>query len=416
VTAVGPASRPTAAQAALYALRLGCLSFGGPAAQLALLYREVVEERRWVSDEDYALGLKLAMVLPGPEALQCVIFSGWRLYGLGGGLVAGLAFLLPAALLLVVLSWIYVVFGGLPSVAAAVLGLKAVVVALLALALVSFARRMLTHAAALLIATVVGVSLFAHLVAVPVALGFGALCGLLWSRDTAATTAPPPEPRAWQRSGRVLATGLVLWAAPWMVLRLTAAPVATAVYEALTVVALGGFGGAYAMVAWVGDVFVHGHGWLSSADLYAGLALAEATPGPLVIVLEFYGYLIGWHAPGQVAPGTAALLLAGLAVWATFLPSFVLVLGLAPHAARFAQQPLIGRALRGVGAAVVGVIAAFASNVAVAVWAPHGMGSLDVRACLITLAAMALLATRRVGLAWILLGGMLAAWVFSVLA
>jgi chromate transporter len=404
-------SRPTPAEAARYALRLGCLSFGGPAAQLALLYREVVEQRRWISDEDYSLALKLAMVLPGPEALQCVIFSGWRLYGIWGGLVAGLAFLLPAALMLVVLSWVYVVFGALPSVATAVLGLKSVVVALLALAFVAFARRMLIEAAAILIAAVVGAALLAHLVPVPVAIGFGALCGLCRSRAATAAPPVPPEPRAWWRSARVLATGLVLWAVPWVALQVTTVvPVARAVYEALTFVALGGFGGAYAMVAWVGDVFVHARGWLSPADLYAGLALSEATPGPLVIVLEFYGYLIGWHAPGQISPAMAALLLAALGVWATFLPSFVLVLGFAPHAARFAQQPLIGRALWGVGAAVVGILAAFASNVAMAVLVPHGVASLDLRACLITLVAAILLATRRVGLSWVLLGGMLAAW------
>lgn len=365
--------RPRPVEAALYALRLGCLSFGGPAGQIALVSREVVDERAWLDAPTFARALQLAMLLPGPEALQTVIYVGWRLFGVPGAVVSGLAFLGPGAALLVVLAWIYVRFGALAPVAAGLHGLKAVVLALIVTASAGLARKLLHSAWDVAIALLsAGIVLGAHF-PVPVALAVGALSSLIGRRGPDSTPAPPWATVDVRHLGRVLGAGLILWAVPLAIAHaLEPGGIAERTYLVLSRAALGGFGGAYAVVSWVGPLFAQKYHWLGVADLAAGIGLSETTPGPLLLVLPFYGFVAGWLSVHGAGALTTALGCAALAAWATFLPSFVFVIGLAPEFESLLGRPGIARALHGVGVAVLGVIASFAVSFGRSVLLPAG--------------------------------------------
>jgi chromate transporter len=396
---------PDRATALRYGLRLGCISFGGPAGQIAILYREVVEARRWIGAEEFARALNFCMLLPGPEALQLVIYLGWRWHGTGGGVVAGLLFLLPAALLLTGLSFVYVLWGTLLPVAGVLAGLKAVVLALIAEALARIGRRALRGPAHVALAAAALVALSVLGTPFPLLLGAAALIGALAFPATPAAAAGPRPAAAWRHSVRVALVGLGLWLAPWLILRAAAAdPFLAHVYRFFTAAALLTFGGAYAVLAYVNHELAATLGWLSPPQLLAGLALAETTPGPLVLVLQFYGFVAGWNHPGTLAAGTAALWSAGLASWATFLPSFVLVLAGAPFVERLTASPRLTGALAAVTAAVVGVIASFGLAVAAAVLVPRGLADPDWLQAAIAVAALAAL-WRGADLGWVLAGG-----------
>jgi chromate transporter len=387
-----------------YGLRLGCISFGGPAGQIAILYREVVEARRWITAEEFTRALNFCMLLPGPEALQLVIYLGWRWHGTRGGIVAGLLFLLPAALLLTVLSFIYVLYGTLAPVEGVLAGLKAVVVALVAEALARIARRALRGPAHVALAVGAFVALGVLRVPFPLLIGGAALIGALAFRTAPATAAVPSRVVSWRHSARVALAGAGLWLTPWLTLKAVAAdPFLGHAYRFFTVAALVTFGGAYSVLAYANHELGAVLGWLSAPQLLAGVALAETTPGPLVLVLQFYGFVAGWSHSGTLAAGTAALLTAGLASWATFLPSFVLVLAGAPHIERLTASPRLGGALAAVTAAVVGVIASFAVAVAVGVLIPRGLADPDWLQGAIAVAALAAL-LRGADLGWVLAG------------
>jgi chromate transporter len=401
---------PTRRAALLYGLRLGCISFGGPAGQIAILHREVVDQRRWLSDAEFARALNLCMLLPGPEALQLVIYLGWRWHGVLGGIIGGLTFLVPASLLLTGLSYVYVLYGTLAPVAAAMAGLQCVVVALVLQAVARLGRRTLAGWPERLVALSAFVLLaFVH-APFPAVLAIGALTGALTQGDRGAPPRALPRPVSRGRTAVVLAAGAACWLLPWLIV-VAAAPGSRAepLYLYFTRVALGGFGGAYAVLAWVNQELVGALGWLQPRDLLAGLALSETTPGPLVLVLQFYGFATGWHSPGTLSPTASALLCSVLAAWATFLPSFVLVIALAPYVERLQANHRLAALLGGVSAAVVGVIAAFALGVASGVLVPAGRGHWpDPVAVGITVAAGAALWRSRIGLPWLLAGGALA--------
>jgi len=403
---------PAPWEAFVYSLRLGCLSFGGPAGQIALVSRELVEERRWLDAATFARALNLAMVLPGPEALQVVIYTGWRLYGVLGGIVAGLSFLVPGALLLMGLSYGYVRWGGLAPVASSLVGLKAVVIALVVLSVVQLARRLLQTRIAALIAVISFGLIAVGALPIPAVLALGALA-FVAVMPPAQLSHPVERPEIrWRAVAAVILVGLLLWLLTWVSLHRWA-PHSTAeqLFLALSRVALGGFGGAYSMVAWSGQLFVQHYGWLTSADLVAGIGLAESTPGPLLLVLQFYGFVSGWLAADAGSPLATATLCAVVASIASFLPSFVLVLAAAPAVDYLAEEPRLKRGLQGVGAAVVGVIATFALGLGRAtLWTG---GSINGLAVAIALAAGLLLATRRVGLPATLALGVCAGWWFA---
>ncbi len=408
----GGVQRPAPGVAFMYALRLGCLSFGGPAGQIALVNRELVEERRWLDAATFARALNLAMVLPGPEALQVVIYTGWRLFGAVGGIVAGLSFLVPGALLLMVLSYGYVRWGGLAPVASSLVGLKAVVMALVLLSIGQLAKRLLRSRLAWLIAAFSFGSVAVAGWPIPATLVLGAITFAMGMPAERVTRPVARRDIRWQAMGVVLLVGFLLWSLTWMSVHLWAPHSrAEQLFLALSRVALGGFGGAYSMVAWSGQLFVQHYGWLSSADLAAGIGLAESTPGPLLLVLQFYGFVSGWLAADIGSPLATASICALAASIASFLPSFVLVLAAAPAVDFLADEPRLKRCLQGVGAAVVGVIATFALGLGRAtLWSG---GSINGPALVIALGAASLLATRRLGLPATLALGVCAGWWFA---
>ena len=394
-------------------LKLGFISFGGPAGQIALLHREVVERRGWLDERSFMHALNFCMLLPGPEALQLAIYIGWRLHGVAGGLVAGLCFFLPAVVLLLGLSFVYVLYGDLPAVAATLLGLKAVVVALIAQAVLKLAARALRGVVPQALALGGFLALSFSGVPFPWVLVAAAALGMAVLRPAdAAAGDSPAAPVGALGGGRVLAAGVLLWLLPFALVALLLGPESlfSRVYLFFTQVALVTFGGAYAVLAYVNQQLVEVYGWLTPAQAVAGLALAETTPGPLVIVLQHFGFMAGWQAPAPLSPPWGAVLAALLATWATFLPSFVFIFLGAPHLERLRANPRLAGAMAGITAAVVGVIASLAVTFGHAVLFPAGVAAPDWTAVGITVVALLVLLRTRLDLLWVIAGGALAGW------
>ena len=402
---------PSRHEAFRFWLKLGFISFGGPAGQIAIMHREVVEQRRWIAEQPFMNALNFCMLLPGPEALQLAIYLGWRLHGTAGGIFAGLCFIVPAIVLLLGLSFAYAIFGQLPAIAALMFGLQATVVALIVQALIRVARRALSAPAHWLIAPAAFVVMAWHLAPFPLLLVAAALLGCLMRREAAAPTLSAATPFPW----RSLLAGVLLWALPAALLFAATGmdSIHSQVYGFFTTAALVTFGGAYAVLAYVVQQAVEVYGWLTPAQTVAGLALAETTPGPLIIVLQFVGFMAGWNAPGAAGPAATATATALLTTWATFLPSFVLILVGAPYVERLTANPRLAGALAGVTAAVVGVIANLAVVFAATVIFPAGFAAPHWPALVISIAALILLERTRLDVLWIIGGGAVAGFLAS---
>ncbi|MFF5991169.1 chromate efflux transporter [Prauserella flavalba] len=360
-------------------------TFGGPAGQIAVMQRTLVEERRWIGQQRFLHALNYCMLLPGPEAQQLAIYVGWLLNGRRGGLIAGTLFVLPGMLALLVLSAIYVAFGETTAVTAVFAGLAPAVVAIVAQAVVRVGRRALRHPALLSLAVAAFLALALFALPFPVVVAAAAAAGWLLGRfvpDTVrppreeATGGPPPlisddtlhhEPPGLGRGLRTLCVGLLLWAAP-----VAAAAVFTGTGSVLTTqglffsgTAVVTFGGAYAVLAFVAQRAVEVYGWLSAGDMVRGLALAESTPGPLIMVVQFVAFLGAYHSPGPLDPWVAGVLASLLTTWVTFVPCFLFILLGAPYVERLRHNRSLSAALTGITSAVVGVIANLALYFAV---------------------------------------------------
>ncbi|MBX3703374.1 MAG: chromate efflux transporter [Steroidobacteraceae bacterium] len=405
---------PTRREAFRFWLKLGFISFGGPAGQIAIMHREVVERRGWLDDRAFMHALNFCMLLPGPEALQLAIWLGWRLHGTAGGIVAGICFIVPAMLLLLGLSFVYALHGEVPAVAAVLLGLKATVIALIAQALLRLARRALAHPLHWLLAGAAFVLMVGGLAPFPLILAAAALAGLLAHRGAAAPAATAPAAFPW----RSLAAGVALWTLPAVGIVVLAGPDSffAQLYRFFTTAALVTFGGAYAVLAWVTEQAVQVHAWLTQAEAVAGLALAETTPGPLVIVLQFIGFMAGWNQSGAAGPAATATLAALLTSWATFLPSFVFILAGAPYVQRLAASVRLAGALAGITAAVVGVIGSLAVAFGRSVLFPAGLSAPDWGAVAIAVAALVLLERTRLDVLWVIAAGAVAGLALGFLA
>jgi chromate transporter len=395
---------PSRREAFRYWLRLGLISFGGPIAQIAIMHRELVEERRWIDERTYLNALNLCILLPGPEALQLAIWLGWRLHGVAGGVVAGICFILPSMALLLGLSFVYALHGDVPIVAAILLGLKATAIALIVQAVVRIARRALKNPLHWLLAGVALVLMVGRLAPFPLVVAGAATVGFLM-RNQEATSAPPPAAVAFP--WRTLATGIVLWLVPAIAILGLAGyeSLFAEIYRFFTTAALVTFGGAYAVLAWVNQQAVDVYGWLTQAEAVAGLALAETTPGPLIIVLQFVGFMAGWNQPGTLTPATAATTAALVASWATFLPSFIFILVGAPYGDKLASSARLSTALVCMTAAVVGVIGSLAITFGSNVLFPSGLAAPEWNAIAIAAVAFALLQWTKVDTIWIIAGG-----------
>lgn len=352
---------PSLRDLTLTSFRIGCLGFGGPAGQIALMHRVFVDEKRWIDEPRYLHALSFCTLLPGPEAQQLATYVGWLLRGTAGGLIAGLLFVLPGAAVVLALSWLYAAHGDLAPVAAAFGGVKAAVLALVAEALLRVGRRALKGPADLAVAGLAFAALGLFALPFPLVVLAAAAFGAWRGRGEAALEPPAAEPRP--GAGRSLVVALT-WTGVWLApLGLSAAALGaghwlTGVGAVFAALAASSFGGAYALLAWLQQQAVEAHGWLTTAQMVDGLGLAETTPGPLVLVNQFVGFMAGWNATGGVA--VWALAGAGMALWQTFAPSFLFIFAGAPHAERLRRSPAARGALGSVMAAVLGVIASLA--------------------------------------------------------
>ncbi len=333
--------------------RIGVLSFGGPSAQIALMHRELVETHGWLTERQFLSALGFCMLLPGPEAMQLATYSGWRLHGVRGGLAAGLLFVLPGAAVVLVLAALYHAFGRVPLVDAAFLGVKAAVLVIVVEALVRIARRALTGPLHWLIAALAFAAIFLLHLPFPLIVAIAALAGfLLLGRDGVAEAVPGPAPGI-AATVRTAALWLAIWLLPVAALMLAAPQSVLAgagsFFSRLAVVT---FGGAYAVLAYMSQVVVEAKGWLTAGEMLDGLGLAETTPGPLILVTEFVGYL----AAAKVGGFWYGLAGVAVTLWATFAPCFLWIFVGAPYVERINAQPRLRGALAAITAAVVGVI------------------------------------------------------------
>jgi chromate transporter len=362
-------------------------TFGGPAGQIAVMQRELVEERRWIGPQRFLHALNYCMLLPGPEAQQLAVYIGWLLNGSRGGLVAGVLFVLPGMVALLALAAIYVAWGDVTAVTAVFAGLAPAVLAVVAQAVLRVGGRALGHPALVAIAVVSFAALALFAVPFPLVVAAAAAVGWLLGRLAPHTLTsngkgghdadgPPPlipdealhdERPNLARTVRILGLGLLVWAAPVAVVALVTGTESTLTTQGLffSGTALVTFGGAYAVLAYVAQRAVETYGWLSTGEMVRGLALAETTPGPLIMVVQFVAFLGAYHHPDPLTPWTAALVGALLTTWVTFVPCFLFIFLGAPYVERLRGNHSLTAALTGITAAVVGVIANLAVYFAV---------------------------------------------------
>jgi chromate transporter len=348
------------AEAARFWTKLGFINFGGPAGQIAILHREVVERRKWVDEERFLHALNFCMLLPGPEAQQLATYVGWLMHGWRGGVVAGALFVLPSVFVLLGLSWIYVEHGDLAPVAALFAGLQPAVVALVASAALRIGRRALRSRLKIAVAIAAFVAIRFGGVPFPLILAAASLIGWFPSERAGDAVLAGAHTGAIS-SRRTLATVAIcaaLWWSPVLAAGLLLGWSGVHVAQGLffSKAAMVTFGGAYAVLPYVAEHAVNRYAWLEPREMLDGLGLAETTPGPLIMVVQFVGFLGGWRQHGELPPGASAVLAALLTTWVTFLPSFLWVFAGAPYIERLRGMTRLSAAMAMISAAVVGVV------------------------------------------------------------
>ncbi len=377
---VGPAHHGVSLREAFRVwLRVALLSFGGPAGQIAVMHRIIVDEKKWISERRFLHALNYCMLLPGPEAQQLATYIGWLMHRTLGGVIAGVLFVLPGAIAIMVLSWIYVLFGHVGFIAGVFFGLKAAVLAVVIQAVVRVGQRALRNAALLAIAAAAFVAIFFFSLPFPLIVALAAIAGFVGGRlgladflvggahqgagdsgdrdllgDAVPDHARPNLPQALSSAS----VWLALWLVPVAALLFTLG--SSNIFSALAVffskMAVVTFGGAYAVLAYVAQQAVDTFGWLRPGEMLDGLGMAETTPGPLIMVVQFVGFLAAFRAPGALPPLLAATLGGLLVTWVTFAPCFLWIFLGAPFVEALRGNRALSGALAGITAAVVGVI------------------------------------------------------------
>jgi chromate transporter len=393
-------------------VKLGFINFGGPAGQIAIMHRELVERKRWVSESQYLRSLNFCMLLPGPEAQQVATYIGWRLHGTAGGIVAGSFFVIPSIFVLWLLSYLAVAHSDVPAITGLLYGIQPVVIAIVVEAVMRIARRALNHYLLVGFSIAAFVALYFLSIPFPLVVLSAGLGGLLLSRVV---------PKAFERGGhgtseeeesavdrvesggrpsmlrnlRLLGTFLVLWAVPVGAVWIWRGGEDVLYREALffTGAAFVTFGGAYAVLSYISEIAVNHYGWLTADQMVQGLGLAESTPGPLIMVTQYVGFIGAWNDPGPFAPLIYGTLGALITTYATFLPCFLFIFLLAPYIELLANNQRLKAVLAGVTAAVVGVIANLAVFFATQVLFPDGVSirGLDVFALVVAVASFVVL-------------------------
>ncbi len=434
--------------------KIGWLGFGGPAGQIALMHRELVEKRRWISDERFLYALSYCMLLPGPEAQQLAIYIGWLMHRTLGGVIAGTLFVLPGVIVIGALSWLYATYQQLPVVTAIFFGLKAAVLAVVIEAVLRVGRRTLKNATMTAIAAAAFLALYFFKVPFPLVILGAALIGVAGRRWRPASFPAPASSaalaqgdflvdrriardelthttRSLRRSITVLVVCLVLWAGPVVGAVLLFGRDSVFVQQGVFFgqAALVTFGGAYAVLAYVAQRAVETYAWLTPGEMVDGLALAETTPGPLIMVrAQYVAFIAAFRHPGDLSPYTAAVIGSLLTTWVTFLPCFLWIFLGAPYIEALRGNHTLNAALSAITAAVVGVIlnlsvwfavhTVFHSvqmrtigpmRVDVPVWQ-----SVDFAALALSAGALVAMLRFKLGMGWTLLGSAVlgAAWIF----
>ncbi|MBA2504135.1 MAG: chromate efflux transporter [Pyrinomonadaceae bacterium] len=438
-SSIQPPARVSFNEAFRFWLKLGFISFGGPAGQIAIMHRELVERRRWLSEERFLHALNYCMLLPGPEAQQLAIYIGWLLHRTWGGIIAGAFFVLPSVFILLALSYVYAAYGNLPIVSGVLAGFKPVVVAIVVEAVLKLGGRALKRRAHLLIAALSFISIYFLHVPFPLIVLAAAVIGLTGARllpesfDAVSSkakkrdaeieeaderhavptviddAAPPPAHTlpSRLRALKIILVGVALWALPFAVVVLWRgwSSLHAQEYRFFTQAAFVTFGGAYAVLAYVvqaaGD-----YGWVTRVEAVDGLALAETTPGPLIMVLQFIGFMAAWNNPQGMDATQSAITGAAVTTYVTFLPCFIFIFLGAPYIERLRSNRNLTNALACVTAAVVGVILNLALVFGATVIFPQGLsGRVDLFSA--ALAALAFIALYRfkTDVLWVVIAG-----------
>ncbi len=346
-------------------LKLGFISFGGPAGQIAIMQRELVEQKKWIDQDDFLHALNYCMLLPGPEAQQLATYIGWRLHGIRGGIVAGAFFVIPSIFFLLILSYIYAAYGNLPQISAVLDGFKAVVVAIVVEAVFKIAKKAFKTYRHIIISVLSFAAIYFFHVPFPLIILGAAVLGVIGSKfkvqssksEEKIVTVNAPRTTNKFHFLKVFSTCFALWLLPFslMILFVGFDNLLIKTYLFFSQAAFVTFGGAYAVLAYVNQAVVSA-GWITAAQSVDGLALAETTPGPLIMVLQFVGFMTGWNNPSFGNQTFSAIVSGLLATYATFLPSFFFIFAGAPYIEKLRHNAKLNAALSGVTAAVVGVI------------------------------------------------------------
>ncbi len=421
-------TRPSFGQAFRFWLKLGFISFGGPTGQIAIMHAELVEKRRWIGESHFLHALNYCMLLPGPEATQLATYVGWLFHRTWGGIIAGTLFVLPSIFILWGLSFVYVTYGQVPAVAAMFYGLKPVVVGIVAATVLRIGRKALRNAVMYAIAAAAFAALFFFRVPFPVVVITALILGVSGARLWPAYFAPAPaydvgeahvqahtDP-TWRRGARVLITCLTLWWAPVLAAGKILGWDHVIFQQGLffSKAAMVTFGGAYAVLPYVSQQAVERYQWLSATEMLDGLGLAETTPGPLIMVLQFVGFLGGWHHPGTLPPLLAATLGAAITTWTTFVPCFLWIFLGAPYVERLRSHAQISGALATVTAAVAGVVLNLAVWFGWHVVVPGGK-SIDLFALILAVGTLVGIARWKWNVVPVIFGGALAGWLYRLL-
>ena len=380
-------AHPSFAEAFRFWLKLGFISFGGPTGQIATMHAELVEKKRWIGEEHFLHALNYCMLLPGPEAQQLAIYIGWLLHKIRGGIVAGVLFVLPSIFILWALSFVYVAFGNVPWVAAVFYGLKPAVLAIVAAAVIRIGRKSLKNTLMWSIAAGAFTAIYFFRVPFPFIIISAGLLGLFGDKLWPRYFATPPDQRlpqanelpkhmrpSFPRALKIFFAAASLWWFPVILAGIVLGTQHAVFREGLffSKAALITFGGAYAVLPYVSQQAVENYHWLGAGQMLDGLGLAETTPGPLIMVLQFVGFLGGWNHPGNLSPLMAATLGALITTWVTFTPCFLWIFLGAPYIEKLRGEKQLTAALSAVTAAVVGVILNLAVWFGVHVMFPAG--------------------------------------------